>query len=104
MLRPSAAPRRKMATRVLRCAPSADAARASHKGACPMPAMARDAPRRKNLRVNMTSSPFEFGGAEHQSGENSRADLAAFNARADGVQRLGGSVAAEQLAGKGGCV
>jgi hypothetical protein len=67
-----------------------------------------DAPRRKylrdKLRVNMTSSPFEFGRTEHQPGENGRGDFAAFDAHAYGLESLGGSFTAEQLAGKGGCI
>ncbi len=52
IFRPSAAPRMKIATRVLRFLPSVAAARASHIGASPIPAIAIADPRRKIRRVN----------------------------------------------------
>ncbi len=53
IFKPSAAPRWKIATRILRFLPSTEAARASQEGTAPIPAITTAEPRKKMRRVNI---------------------------------------------------
>src|SRR4051794_40296374 len=104
MLRPSAAPRWKMATRILRLPCAAAAARPSQKGTAPAPAMAMAEPRRKILLVSIGLSPLKFGRADDHAGDEAGDRLFAAEALVDGGEGLRGGVAMEQVLRDGGGV
>src|SRR5215831_19198658 len=98
MLSPSAAPRMKIATRVLRFLPPAVAARASHPGATPIPAITIAEPRRKTRRVTMILlPPLKLGRTENHRSDERRLGVLVLNGLIDRRRSLRGHIMPQYL-------
>src|SRR6516165_853434 len=98
MFNPSAAPRWKIATRILRRPRVVAAARPSQKGTDPAPAMTIADPRRKIRLVSIPLPPLKFGRADYQARDQSGSRLPALQSLFNRLHCLFGWVAVEQQA------
>src|SRR5215472_15607999 len=88
-----------MTTRILRLPRVPAAARPSQNGADPAPAITIAESRKKIRLVSIELPPLEFRGADHQSGDEARVSLSAFEPFFNRLKRLFRRVAVQQVAG-----